>query len=134
MTEKKVFEEVKAYLLENEDELRQTVNEVNSWNGALYHRHNWYDNDEEFFETYFTGRPAEAVRAVCFGEYSYGDDYVRYDEYENLVSADEYTIIREMKDDIEEIANAVIKHKDNIDLSAELVDIIEQEDEEDEDE
>lgn len=132
MTEKKVLEEVKAYLLENEDELRQAVAEVISWNGELNH-HDWYDNDENFFEMHFTGRPAEAVRAVCFGEYSYGDAYVRYDGYENLLSADEYTVIGEMKDDIEDIAAAVIRNIDNIDVSDELVSIIEQ-DEEDEDE
>lgn len=132
MTEKKVFEEVKAYLLENEEELKQAVLEVNSWNGKL-DQHVWMENDENFFDNYFEGKPNEAVRAVCFGEYNYNDDYVQFDGYENLVTANEYTIIREMKDDIEEIATAVIKHAYDIDLSSELMEIIEQgENEEDE--
>lgn len=129
MTEKKVFEEVKAYLLENEEELRQAVAEVNSWNGDLDH-HSWVENDEHFFDTYFEGKPDEAVRAVCFGDYNYNDNYVQFNGYGNLVSANDYTVIKEMQDDVEEIANAVIEHKDNIDLPAELVDIIEQEEDE----
>ncbi|WNO29748.1 hypothetical protein [Bacillus phage SDFMU_Pbc] len=132
MTEKKVFEEVKAYLLENEDELRQAVSEVNSWNGDL-EEFIWMDNDEEFFETHFEGRPSEAVRAVCFGDFNYNDDYVQFDGYGNLVTANEYTIIREMKDDIHTIAKAVIEHSHHLNLSDELAAIIEQ-DEEDEDE
>lgn len=132
MTEKKVFEEVKAYLLGNEEELKQAVAEVNSWNGELDH-HVWYENDENFFDTYFEGRLNDAVKAICFGNYNYSDDYVQFDGYENLVTANEYTIIREMKDGIEEIATAVIKHAYDIDLPAELMEIIEQgENEEDE--
>ncbi|AII27917.1 hypothetical protein LD13_gp016 [Bacillus phage Bobb] len=125
MTEKKVFEEVKAYLLENEEELKQAVLEVNTWNGEL-EEYVWIENDEYFFDNYFEGKPNEAVRAVCFGEYNYNDDYVQFNAYGNLVTANEYTIIREMKDGIEDIANYVIDHAYDIDLPAELMEIIEQ--------
>ncbi|AHJ87623.1 hypothetical protein Bp8pC_193 [Bacillus phage Bp8p-C] len=132
MTEKKVLEEVKAYLLENEEELQAAVREVISWNGELDH-YDWYVNDEEFFNMFFEGKTDEVVRAVCFGDFNYGDDYVRFNAYGNLETANEYTIIKEMKDDIEDIADAVIRNIDNIDVSDELVSIIEQiEDEEDE--
>lgn len=130
MTEKKVLEEVKAYLLENEEELQAAVREVIAWNGELDH-YDWFENDEEFFNMFFEGKTNEAVRAVCFGDFNYGDDYVRFDGYGNLVTANEYTVIREMKDDIEDIADAVIRNIDNIDVSDELVSIVEQ-DEEDE--
>jgi hypothetical protein len=42
-----------------------------------------YLNDEEFFSMFFTD-PLEAVRAVCYGEYNYTDEYVVFDGYANL--------------------------------------------------
>jgi hypothetical protein len=42
-----------------------------------------YNNDEEFFEIFFTNA-LEAVRAVSFGDYRYHDDYVIFNGYGNL--------------------------------------------------
>jgi len=42
-----------------------------------------YNNDEEFFEIFFTDA-MEAVRAVSFGDYKYNDDYVIFNGYGNL--------------------------------------------------
>lgn len=131
MTEAKVFEEVKAYLLENEEELRQAVHEVNSWNGDL-EEFVWMENDEYFFDTYFEGKPNEAVRAVCFGDYNYNDEYVQFDGYGNLKTANEYTIVKEMREDVDHITKTVIEHAYDIDLSNELMEIIEQDEDEEE--
>lgn len=44
-----------------------------------------FENDEEFFETYFSSA-LDAVRAVCYGEYRYGDRWVWFNAYGNLSS------------------------------------------------
>ncbi|WP_312697074.1 hypothetical protein [Sphingobacterium mizutaii] len=45
-----------------------------------------YENDDDFFNTYFEGNPTEAVRACHYGEYNYNDPYVKYNGYGNLDS------------------------------------------------
>lgn len=47
-----------------------------------------YENDDEFFETFFNGKTIDAVRAVCYGEYHYYDTYVKFNAYGNLESSD----------------------------------------------
>ena len=45
-----------------------------------------FENTDDFFETYFT-TPMEAVRATHFGHYNYSDEYVWFNAYGNLDSA-----------------------------------------------
>lgn len=47
-----------------------------------------YNNDEDFFETYFSGKVMDAVRAIAFGEYEFNHDYVMFNGYANLESFD----------------------------------------------
>lgn len=129
MTTTTVKENLKAYLLENTDELRQLVSELNSWNGSLEHLQA-HENDEDFFETYFSGKMIEAVRATQFGDYRYSDDLVRFNGYANLDSFSEYTYIEELKDDVEEIIDSLIEEHHNLCLSDELEEILENEDDE----
>ena len=50
-----------------------------------------YNFDEDFFETYFSGNPMEAVRAAFFGEITcWNDEYIRFNGYGNLVSMSDY--------------------------------------------
>ncbi len=44
-----------------------------------------HDNDDEFFDMMFS-KTLEAVRAICYGEYRYTDDYVQFNGYGNLES------------------------------------------------
>lgn len=46
-----------------------------------------YENDDDFFGTYFS-KPMDAVRAVAFGDYRYGDSYVKFNVLANLDSFD----------------------------------------------
>lgn len=46
-----------------------------------------YYNDEDFFNTFFPDNVLEAVRAVCFGDYRYSDEYVVFNGYANLESS-----------------------------------------------
>lgn len=45
-------------------------------------------NDEDFFNTFFEGKPMEAVRASYYGDFRYNDDWVWFDTYGNLSSGD----------------------------------------------
>ena len=48
-----------------------------------------FDNGEFFFNEMFE-KADEAVRAVCYGNYEYTDEYVIFNAYGNLVSFDSY--------------------------------------------
>lgn len=55
-----------------------------------------YDFDEDFFNTYFDGKPMEAARAASFGEVNWSDDYIKFNGYANLES------ISDVKSEIDE--------------------------------
>lgn len=57
-----------------------------------------YSNDEEFFNTFFEGRPQEVARAISFGDYEYSADWVKFNGYGNLE-----TIRYMTKDDLVEL-------------------------------
>lgn len=70
-----------------------------------------YENDEEFFETFFT-KPIEAVRSAHFGDYRFNDELVQFDGYGNLESFNLMTIDK-LPDFIENVADVVINNFDN---------------------
>ncbi|XAG95942.1 hypothetical protein U9I18_000234 [Bacillus phage KKP_4048] len=117
------MKKVKAYLLENMEELQNVVREINAWDGSLEHLDYEY-NDEEFFNVFFEGKPMEAVRAVFYGDYRYMDDYVKFDGYGNLESASEYEVENELKESIDEIMDALEINFHNLRLSDELTALI----------
>jgi len=119
------MEKIKNYLLDNMDELRQVVSEINSWDGSLESL-DVYENDEEFFNVYFEGRPMEAVRAAQYGEYSYTDEYVRFNGYGNLESMSEYDYEEEMKDSIDDIVDELIDKRSHLYLSDELEELLDE--------
>ena len=45
-----------------------------------------FNNDEEFFYTFFENSVISAVQCVCYGDYRYSDNYVKFDGYGNLES------------------------------------------------
>lgn len=45
-----------------------------------------YNNDEDFFETFFAGKPHQVAMAIGFGNYEFGADWVRFNGYGNLES------------------------------------------------
>lgn len=131
MTIANVREKVEEYLLENVDELQQIANEIHSYSGDLEHLQ-FFENDEEFFETFFSHNPMEAVRASFYGDYRYADQYVRFDGYGNLESLEEYQIEDELKNYVDEIIDLMIENKDNIYLPDEVEELLEQMEEDEE--
>ena len=104
-------------------QLREMVNEVNSWDGSLENLE-YYENDDDFFITYFSNNVIEAVRAVSFGDYNYSDDYVRLNAYGNLESASEYEYYSELENYADEIAERYLElvESGDIDDVAEVID------------
>ena len=127
MLEKKLRE----YLLNDVEELRDVVSELNRWNGCLEYLEFW-ENDEEFFELFYSGKNGlEIARAICHGDYNYNDDYVRINAYDNLESYTEDEIVEELKDNIDEIIDRLIEEHDGyLDLSDGIEEIFEEETEE----
>lgn len=61
--------------------------------------------DEDFFNTYFEGKPMDAVRAAYFGEIHWADEYIRFNGYGNLESVSRFSVDEIIEDEIEEIFN-----------------------------
>ena len=47
-----------------------------------------WENDEEFFNTFFEGKTNEALIAAHFGDYNWSHNYVKFNGYGNLESFD----------------------------------------------
>lgn len=131
----KTYEQVEQYLkdyLINNCDLMQLVSDLNSYDGSLEHL-DYQSNDEEFFETYFHNKPMEAVRAVCYGEYGYLDDYVKFNGLGNLESKDKWELQKELESNIDEILESVLENRNHIELDDKteaLIELLERETEE----
>ena len=51
-----------------------------------------YSNDEYTLKDLFGDDVNEAIRAAYYGDYRYGDTYVKFNAYDNLESMDEYNV------------------------------------------
>ena len=114
--------EIREYLLNNEEILLEVVSELNAWNGCLENLDFW-ENDEEFFNCYFDN-PMEAIRSTYYGNYNYNDDYVKFNGYGNIDSYSEYERIEEIKDNIDDIVDNLIEYYYNIYINEELENLI----------
>lgn len=115
---------IKEYVLENVD-LMQLVQEINSYNGSLEDLC-FYENDEYFFETFFDGKPLEAVRAAHYGDYRYMDDYVNFNAYGNLVSVNAWQLDEMLKDSIDEIMEELVNEWYHLYLDTDLQEMLEE--------
>lgn len=128
----KTYEQVEQYLKEyliNNCDLMQLVSDLNSYDGSLDHLH-YQLNDDEFFEIYFYNKPMEAVRAVCYGEYEYLDDYVKFNGLRNLESKNKWELEKELESNIDEIVESILKNRSHIELDDKteaLVELLEKE-------
>lgn len=98
-------------------------NLINCFNGSLEYLE-VFENDEEFFKIFFKDNILEAVRSVCYGDYNYNDDYVKFNAYGNLESFNEYEFEEFLRENINEIVEAVIECKDDISFSDEINEIL----------
>jgi hypothetical protein len=84
-----------------------------------------WSNDDEFFETFFSGRVVEAVRAATYGDFEFHHDYVMFNGYANLESFDDPS----GHIDLGDIADDILENERNY-SDIELEDPEEEEDEE----
>ena len=127
----KKFEKVKEYLLNNEEELLHVIQEINCFNGELDFLEYW-DNDEDFFNTFFYNNPMELARAIYYGDYNYTHDYVRFNGYANLETTDRYGLVKECKYYIDEIVNSLLGCWGMLpELSEDLIELLRKADKED---
>lgn len=89
-------------------QLRDMVLQVNSYDSSLENLE-VYENDDDFFNTYFNNNVIEAVRAVSFGEYKYSDEYVKFNAYGNLESLSEYEYNKLLEEYADEIAERYLE-------------------------
>lgn len=123
--------ELREYLLNNEEVLFDVVNELNSWNNCLDYLEFW-ENDEEFFNSYFDS-PMEAVRATYYGDYNFNDDYIRFNGYGNIESFSEYEKDEEIKGNIDDIVDNLVEYYEHITIDDEdLENLLSDEEEEEE--
>lgn len=117
----------------NIDLLKSVVSDVNSYDGSLEYLDYW-QNDDDFFECNFNDK-MEVARAVCYGEYNYTDDMVKFDGYGNLKSISQWEYEAELKDDKDDIATEFERLVNDGDLSVDDYDrYINDDDDSDDDE
>ena len=121
MKRESLLNEIKGLLLNDFNTLKDVVRELNSWNGCLDYLE-VYENDEEFFDMFFEGRPAEVARAIFYGDYNYNDEYVKFNAYENLESLSEYDYEELLNENIEEVINCLIEYAECISIDNEELD------------
>lgn len=90
---------------------------------ANYNDDEIYSNDEDFFNTFFDGRPYEVARSCFYGDYNYSHDYVVFNGYGNLESFNS----PEDKIDFDGIANYILENPEAFDIE-----LIEEEEESEE--
>ena len=120
------YTNIKNYLLENINVIGKIVSEINSLDGSLEFLEYW-ENNEEFFNTFFFNNPMEAVRCSIYGDYKLNDKYVKFDGCGNLTSVNEDWVEVEYKDYIDDIVDSLFEHYEEINISdKELIKLIEE--------
>ena len=133
--EEVTLDEIKNYILENVN-LNELCREINLYSG-IYSDVMYYENDDDFFVTFYSDDVMEAVRAVCYGEYTFTDDYVRIDAYGNLQSASELEVEEELGGYVDDFIMNLLDDKDmrnSIDIDSTLKQMLDDYKEEDKNE
>lgn len=96
------------------DILRRLAQVSNSWDGSL-EEFDVQEFDDEFFNTYFEGKPMEAVRAWHFGgdDNNWSDEYIRFNGYGNLETLSEWQLEKELEDSAEYIIDTALAIEDD---------------------
>lgn len=84
-----------------------------------------FDFDDDFFDMFYEGKPADAVRAAFFGDISnWSDEYIRFNGYANLVSMSEL----EAEEWADDYVQDIYEHEE---IWSQYIDEEEEEDEDD---
>ena len=100
---------------ENFDMVFNLVQIINSYDGSFSEIEYFYNTDE-FFEIFFGLNTMDAIRAVCYGDYRINEEFVRFNAYNNLESANKYEVLNDYELYKEEIADKLIAIADECDI------------------
>ena len=121
MKKEMLLNEIKGLLLNDLDTLKDIVRELNSWNACLDYL-DVYNNDDEFFDMFFEGKPAELARAIYYGDFNYNDEYIKFNAYGNLETFSKYDYEELLEENIEEITENLIEYAEYISIGNEELD------------
>ena len=121
MKKENLLNEIKGLLLNDFNTLEDVVRELNSWNACLDYLA-VYENDEEFFNMFFEGKPAELARAIYYGDFNYNDEYIKFNGYGNLETFSKYDYEELLEENIEEITENLIEYAEYISIDSEELD------------
>lgn len=121
-----ILDEIKEAMIEKED-LMSIISDINSYDGN-FDDIQWWENDEDFFNTFYGEDIMEAVRAVCYGDYTFTDEYVKINAYGNLETTNY------IQDELEGYVDEIVDHladnweefKDTINLTSETKELIDE--------
>ena len=113
MRKKAILLELKEILINDIELTRDIVQQINSWNGSLDFLE-WYENDEEFFDVYFQGRVVDALQKAYYGNYNFNEAYVKFDNLANFESGNEWDVLDDYENYIDDIIEAMLETRDNI--------------------
>ena len=105
--------------IDNFEEIFELVSIINSYDGSLSEIEFFY-NEEEFFDIFFGINTIDAVRAVCYGDYKFEDEFVMFNAYENLESFNRYEVMNEYRLFKDEIADKIMELYDACDIYLDL--------------
>ena len=121
MKKENLLNEIKGLLLNDLSTLEEVVRELNGWNACLDYL-DVYENDEEFFNMFFEGKPAELARAIYYGDFNYNDEYIKFNGYGNLETFSKYDYEELLEENIEEITENLIEYAEYISIGNEELD------------
>ena len=121
MKKENLLNEIKGLLLNDLSTLEDAVRELNSWNACLDYL-DVYNNDDEFFDMFFEGKPAELARAIYYGDFNYNDEYIKFNGYGNLETFSKYDYEELLEENIEEITENLIEYAEYISIDNEELD------------
>ena len=105
--------------IDNFEEIFELVSIINSYDGSLSEIEYFY-NEEEFFNIFFGINTIDAVKAVCYGDYKFEDEFVMFNAYENLESSTRYEVMNEYMLFKDEIADKIMELYDACDIYLDL--------------
>jgi len=93
---------------------------------ANYSDNEIYENDEDFFETFFRNNVIDAVRSASYGEYNFSEKYVKFNGYGNLESFN-YFGTDDLVESVHTIAYFILENENDFDGLIDLDDVGEDE-------
>lgn len=114
MKKENLKNEIKELLLNDLDVLRDVVSNLNIWSDYFKFLE-VYNNDEEFFDMFFSDiNPILLARAIYYGDFNYNDDYIKFDDNNNLITLSKYKYEGLLKTYVEEIIEYLIDNFEHI--------------------